>query len=162
LSQSREVPPDIVKELEDHIKAKIPYLVGGADWIQSVYQYAQPQNQRALLGSLNQQSPELAQALRRKSFFMEDLANISAGALRTLIQEAGYPTAALALRDEKPEVRTALLNRLPVALREILQQELDLSNDDKAAMMDAKVRLMNIGRRLLTEGRIALPETKAR
>jgi len=158
LSQAREVPPNVVKELEDFVKMKLPYLVGGTDWIQSVYQHTQPQTQRALLGTLSQQAPELAQARRKKTFFIEDLTVISTSALRMVIQEAGYSTAALALRDEKPDVRTGLLNRLPVAMREILQQELDLSANDKTAMMDAKMNLMNIGRRLLAEGRISLPE----
>jgi len=47
------------------------------------------QTQRALLGSLNQQAPELAQALRKKTFFIEDLTAITTGALRMVIQEAG-------------------------------------------------------------------------
>ncbi len=160
LSQAREVLPDVVKELEEHIKAKLPYLVGGTEWIQSVYQLTQPQTQRALLGTLNQQSPELAQALRRKTFFLEDLGLITTGALRMVIQEAGYPTVASALRDEKPEITTVLLNRLPVTMREILQQELEMAGEDKAAILDAKMKLMNIGRRFLIEGRIALPEKR--
>jgi len=160
LSQAREVPPEVVKEIEDQIKAKLPYLVGGVEWIQSVYQLTQPQTQRALLGTLNQQSPELAQTLRQKTFFLEDLGVITAGALRLVFQEAGYPTAALALHDEKPDVRQALLARLPVAMREILQQELDLSGDDKNAIAEAKTRLLEIGRRLLVEGRLTLPEAR--
>ncbi len=162
LSQGREVPPDIVKNLEEQIKAKLPYLVGGVDWIQSVYQLTQPQTQRALLGTLNQRSPELAQALRRKTFFLEDLNVISAGALRLVFQEVGYPVAALALRDEKSEIREVLLKRLPVAMREIMQQELDLAGDDRNAMADAKMRLLDVGRRLLGDGRIALPEARSR
>jgi len=162
LSQAREVPPQIVMDIEEQIKAKLPYLVGGVEWIQSVYQLTQPSTQRALLGTLNQQSPELAQTLRRKTFFLEDLNVISAGALRMVLQEVGYPTAALALRDEKPENRTALLSRLPVAMREIFQQELDLSADDKNAMADAKLRMLDIGRRLLAEGRMSLPEARNR
>jgi len=162
LSQAREVPPEVVNEIESQIKSKLPYLVGGVEWIQSVYQLTQPQTQRALLGTLNQQSPELAQALRQKTFFLEDLNVISTGALRLLLQEVGYPLAAMALRDEKPEIRDALFKRLPVAMREILQQELDLAGDDKRSMIEAKVRLLDVGRRLLAEGRISLPETKAR
>jgi hypothetical protein len=160
LSQAREVPPAIVKEIEDQIKTKLPYLVGGVEWIQSVYQLTQPSTQRALLGTLNQQSPELAQTLRRKTFFLEDMNVISAGGLRLLFQEVGYPTVALALRDDRPESREALLKRLPVAMREILQQELDLSADDKNAAADAKMKMLDIGRRLLTEGKLALPERK--
>jgi hypothetical protein len=162
LSQAREVPPEIVNEIETQIKSKLPYLVGGVEWIQSVYQLTQPQTQKALLGTLNQQSPELAQALRQKTFFLEDLAVISAGALRILIQEVGYPGAAMALRDEKPESRDGILKRLPAAMREILQQELDLAGDDKRAMIEAKIRLLDAGRRLLADGRITLPEAQTR
>lgn len=161
LSQAREVPPEIVKDVESQVKGKLPYLVGGVDWIQSVYQLTQPQTQRALLGTLNQQSPELARALRRKTFFFEDLAVITPGALRLLVQETGYPVVALCLKEEKPEFRDAVLRRLPVATREIIQQELDLSSDDKAAILDAKTRLVTLARRLLLEGRIGLPERKS-
>ena len=162
LSQAREVPPQTVMDIEQQIKAKLPYMVGGVDWIQSVYQLTQPSTQRALLGTLNQQSPELAQTLRRKTFFLEDLSVISGGALRLMLQEVGYPTAALALREETPENRMVILNRLPVAMREIFQQELDLSADDKNAIADAKMRLLDTGRRLLADGRISLPEARSR
>jgi len=162
LSQAREVPPEVVNDIEEQIKSKLPYLVGGVEWIQSVYQLTQPQTQKALLGTLNQQSPELAQTLRQKTFFLEDLNVVSAGALRMIVQEAGYPISALALRDEKPENRDAILKKLPVAMREILAQELDLAGDDKRAMIEAKVRLLDVGRRLLADGRIALPETQSR
>ncbi len=158
LSQAHEVPPEIVKDLEEQVKSKLPYLVGGVEWIQSVYQLTQPHTQRALLGTLNEQSPELAQSLRRKTFFLEDLNVITPGALRMVFQEVGYPIAALALRDERPENRETLLNRLPIAMREILQQEMDLAGDDQSAIADAKTRLLDVGRRLLTDGRITLPE----
>jgi hypothetical protein len=161
LSQAREVPPEIVKEVEAQVKGKLPYLVGGVDWIQSVYQLTQPQTQRALLGTLHQQSPELARTLRRKTFFFEDLAAITSGALRLLVQEIGYPTVAMSLKDEKAEFRETILRRLPAGTREIILQELELSADDKAAMIDAKTRLVVLGRRLLLEGRIGLPERKS-
>ncbi len=160
LSQAREVPPDIVKELEEHVKNKLPYLVGGEEWIQSVYQVTEPETQKTLLGTLNQQSPALAQVLRRKTFFTEDMGVITAGALRMLLQEVGYPTAALALRDEKADFRDAILRKLPVAIREILQQELDLAANDHAAIVDAKTKLQEVGRRMLVEGKIFLPERK--
>jgi hypothetical protein len=158
LSQAREIPSAVVKEIEAQVKAKLPYLVGGTDWIQSVYQLTEPQTQRALLGSLTQQSPELADTLRRKSFFYEDLGAISPAALRAVIQDAGYPTVAAALRDERPDVRTALLGRLPPATREILEQEIEAAPTDPGAGVDAKARIALSGRKLLADGRIALPE----
>ena len=110
------------------------------------------------MGTLNQQSPELAQSLRRKTFFLEDLNVITAGGLRLGVSEGvGYPTAALALRDEKAEIRTALLGRLPVAMREILQQELDLSSRRIRTFDDRKPRsgFWMSGGSLLADGRIA-------
>jgi len=160
LSQAREVPPEIVKDVESQLKARLPYLVGGVDWIQSVYQLTQPQTQRALLGTLNQQSPELARQLRRKTFFFEDINAIAAGALRLLVQDIGYPTIAQALKDEKPEFRQSVMAKLPAGTREIVQQELDLSGPDRAAAIAAKTRVMDAARRLMQEGRFTLGEQK--
>lgn len=160
LAQAREVPAEVVKDVESVVREKLPYLVGGTDWIQSVYQLTHPQTQRALLGTLAQQSPELAQDLRRKTFFYEDLGTLPAGALRLMVAETGYPVIASAMKDEKPEFRNAILGRLPAATREIILQELELSKDDKAASTDAKIKLVAAGRKLLAEGRIQLPERK--
>jgi len=160
LSTAREVPAEAVKEIESQIKSKLPYLVGGVDWVQSVYQLTQPETQRTLLGSLNQQAPELAQSLRKRTFFFEDIATLAPGALRLLVQEIGYPTAAMALKDERPELRDALLRKLPAATREIIQQELELSAEDRAGSQEAKSRFVVLARRLMAEGRIAMPERK--
>ncbi len=158
LSQAHEIPADTVRELEQQIKEKLPYWVGGADWVQSVYQMTQPNVQRNLLGAISQLAPDLAQNLRRKSFFFEDLPTLDTGALRILTQEAGYTVIASAIRDEKPEIRNAVLGKLPAAMRTIVMEELELSKDDKTASADAKTRVMAIARRLLNEGRLKLPE----
>lgn len=160
LSQAREVPPEIVKDVELQIKTKLPYLVGGVDWIQSVYQLTQPQTQQALLGTLNQQSPELAQTLRKKSFFFEDLGIVNPGALRLIVQDVGYPTFAAAMKNEKPELRDGLLRRLPAATREILQQELEMSNEDRATIEISRERVVSAARRLIADGRLTMPEKK--
>jgi flagellar motor switch protein FliG len=160
LSQSKEVPAEVVKGIEAQVKSKLPYLVGGADWIQSVYQMTQPQTQRAILGTLNQQSPDLAKKLRRKTFFFEDLAVLPIAGLRLVVQEAGLSSIAQALRDEKPEFKDAVLRRLPPAMREILQQELELSNDDKNASQEAKAKVLALASQMLLERRISFGEKK--
>jgi hypothetical protein len=161
LSRIREIPAETVKEVEQLIKQKLPYLVGGVDWVQSVYQSTQPETQRMLLSTLAQQAPDLAQTLRRKTFFFEDLAILETGALRVLVQDVGYPLVALSMKGEKPEFRDAVFRKLPAAMREIIQQELELSRDDKPAIAEARNRVMASGQRLLTEGRISWPERGA-
>jgi len=160
LSQSKEIPAEIVKDIESQVKAKLPYLVGGTDWIQSVYQMTQPQTQRAILGTLNQQSPELAKALRRKTFFFEDLAVLPMAGLRLLIQESGFGTIAQALREEKAELREAVVRRLPPAMREIMEQELELAADDNSASAEAKAKVTALARQMLQDGRISFGEKK--
>jgi hypothetical protein len=156
LSTGREVPADVVNQVEEQIRGKLPYMVGGTAWVQDVFPLAKPQTQRVLLGTLSQQSPELARALRQKTFFFEDLAILAPGALRTLVQETGYPQIALCLKDEKKEFRDAVLSRLPAAIRDIVQQESDLSGADKRAVAEAKIKLIETAVRLLAEGRISL------
>lgn len=159
LSQGREVPADVVNQVETQIRDKLPYMVGGSAWIQDVFPLTKPQTQKVLLGTLSQQSPELAKALRRKTFFFEDLATLGPGALRLLVQETGYPQIALCLKEEKKEFRDAVLNRLPPGIRDIVQQESELSGGDKQAIADAKNKLTTTAIRLLSDGRITLGGT---
>ena len=63
-------------------------------------------------------------------------------------------------KDEKPEFLEGLFRKLPAATREIIQQELEMSPDDKAALTDAKARIVVLARRLIGEGRFAMPEKK--
>jgi len=156
LSHPKQIDANAVKALEQEVKDKLPYLIGGGDWIQSVYQHTQADTQRNLLGTLSQQSPELAKSLRAKTFFFEDLGILSSSALRVLIQEATYPVMALAIKAEKPEFITALMGRIPAGIREFIEQEFELSNKDPKSIQDAKNRLIVIGNRLLVEGRISL------
>ena len=128
--------------------------------MKKIFPLTKPETQRLLLGALSQQSPELARGLRQKTFFFEDLGTLGPAALRVLVQETGYPQIALCLKDEKKEFRNVVLGRLPPGIRDIVQQELDLTGEDKRGIAEAKNRLVMVARRLLADGRIALGETK--
>jgi hypothetical protein len=160
LSRSRGVAPEVIKQVETQIREKLPYMVGGMEWIQAVFPLSQPQAQRVLLNTLAQESPELAKSLRAKTFFFEDLATLAPAGLRALVQEMGYPQMALALKDEKPEIQTAVLSRLPAGIREIVQQELDLSTSEGTGRAEAKNRLVMVARKLVNDGRITLNAEK--
>jgi hypothetical protein len=158
LSKSREVPAEVVNQVEAQIKEKLPYMVGGAEWVQQIFPLTPPQTQKVLLNTLSQESPDVAKALRLKTFFFEDLGNLSAPALRVLVQDLGYPQLALAMKDEKKEMQEMVMRKLPAGIRTIVQQELELSSGDKRAINDAKNRLVVEVRRLAADGRIALGE----
>ncbi len=156
LSKGREVPPDVVAQVEAQVRDKLPYMVGGVDWIQQVFPLTPPAAQRVLLHTLSQDAPELAKNLRQKTFFFEDLGNLTAASMRALVQDLGYPVMALAIKDEKKELQDLVLNRLPPGIRAIVTQEVELAAMDKKAINDAKNRLVLSVRRLLVEGRISL------
>src|SRR6185295_19504158 len=117
-------------------------MVGGVEWIQAVFPLTQPQTQRVLLSTLAQDSPEMAQELRQKTFFFEDLGNLGTAALRMIVQELGYPQMALALTEERREFQVAVMGKLPAGIREIIQQELELAGQDPTAISEAKTRLV--------------------
>jgi hypothetical protein len=156
LAQGREVPAEVVNQVEEQIKSKLPYMVGGSTWIQDIFPHTKPQTQRLLLGNLAQQSPELARILRQKTFFYEDITGLGPAALRMLVQEMTYAQFARCILDEKKDFQDAIMTRLPAAMRDIVQQELDLAVADKRAISEAKIKLIETGSRLLAAGRISL------
>jgi len=114
----------VVTELEEHIRRRFR-IWSGRNWIQVRHQLTSLRRTGSSR-SLNQQSAGAGAGLRRKRFFLEDLAVISAGALRIGDSGGRIPTAASALRMKTGHPNDTS-RRLPVAMREILQQEMELA-----------------------------------
>jgi flagellar motor switch protein FliG len=105
---------------------------------------------------LAKQAPDLARALRAKTFFFEDLRALDPTSLRVLVQEVGYPAMGLALKSEARDLRDVVLRNLAAGIRDVVLQEMELSRQDEAAITDAKSQVIAAGQRLLAEGRILL------
>jgi flagellar motor switch protein FliG len=110
-----------------------------------------------LLSSLEERNPELGQAIRQKMFTFEDLARLDSSSLQRILREVDLRDLALALKPVSESIRTTLLSCISRRAGETVKEEMGFLGPVKLKEIEgAQVRIVNILRRLETEGEIDL------
>lgn len=158
LATTRQLLPEQVEDIEQDLKRRLDYLIGGPDRIFAVYESLEPEAQRRMLENLRESRPELAEELRNRTMLFEDLERLDAAALKTLLREVEIQTLVLALRGISPTFRDRMLEHVSQGKAQIVREELDLGEGSGGrATMEAQRKLVLTAKRLEREGQITIP-----
>lgn len=163
LARVREVPPDVVNAMEQNIKEKIGYIVGGTEQLVEIIDEADRTTREEILQSLREKEPELADRIKKQIFTFEDIANLDSLSFQTVLREVDLGTLSLALRGTAEEFKSKVMSKLSEGAQAMLKQEMELGKPaGKQKIEEAQRRITKVVRRLQREERIAIePEGKA-
>jgi flagellar motor switch protein FliG len=115
---------------------------------------------QALLTSLEERNPELGQAIRQKMFTFEDLTRLSTVYLQRLLREVDLRDLAIALKRTSDQLKAALLGCISKRAAETVNEEISFLGAIKLREIEAaQLRIVNVLRRLETEGEIELGDS---
>ncbi|MCB4757125.1 MAG: hypothetical protein LHV69_08895, partial [Elusimicrobia bacterium] len=160
LATTRQLLPEQVEDIEQDLKRRLDYLIGGPDRITAVYESLEPDAQKRMLESLKGARPELVEELRRRTLLFDDMDKLEPAALKAVLREVDLQTLVLSLRGVSDGFLTKILENVPPGKAEIIREEIELSGDvlpGKAAF-DARKKVAMIARRLEREGHIHIPQ----
>lgn len=111
----------------------------------------------SVLSEIEKRRPELGQAIRRKMFTFEDLANLEASELRKVLREVDTRDLAMALKSASDDVKTVFLGCVSKRAAESLNEEISYLTSLKPREVEAaRDRIIDVVRRLEAEGEIEL------
>jgi hypothetical protein len=84
LATTRQLLPEQVEDIEQDLKRRLDYLIGGPDRIIAVYESLDADGQKRMLENLKESRPEVAEELRRKTLLFDDLEKLESNALLKL------------------------------------------------------------------------------
>ena len=155
LAKVREVPPDVVKAIEENIEEKIGYVVGGTEWLVEIVGEADRTTREEILQSLREKDPGLAEKVRKQIFTFEDIANLDSLSFQTVLREVDLGTVSLALRGSSEEFKSKVMGKLSEGGQAMLKQEMELGKPaGKQKIEDAQRRIVRVVRGWQKEGRI--------
>ncbi len=158
LATTRQLLPEQVEDIEQELKRRLDYLIGGPDRIFAVYESLEPEAQRRMYESLKESRPELAEDLRSRTMLFEDLDRLDSPALKSLLREVEIQTLVMALRGAAPAFRDRVLEHVSQGKALIVREELELSEGSGGrATLDAQRKMVQIAKRLEREGQITIP-----
>ena len=159
LATTRQLLPEQVEDIEQDLKRRLDYLVGGPDRIIAVYESLEPEAQRRMLDSLRESRPELAEELRSRTMMFEDLEKLEPAALKALLRELDLQTLVVALRGAAESLRNRVLEHMSQGKAQIVREELELSDGNGGRpTVEAQRKIVLIAKRLEREGQINIPQ----
>jgi len=155
LARVREVPPEVVNAMEDDIKGKINYIVGGTEQLVEIVDEADKTTREEILESLRQKQPELAEQVRKKIFTFEDIARLDSMSFQAVLRELDLATVSVALRGAPDWLKSRVMGKLSEGAQAILRQEMELGKPaGKQRIEEAQRRIVRVVRGLQREDRV--------
>ncbi|MBV9079630.1 MAG: hypothetical protein JO102_00760 [Elusimicrobia bacterium] len=159
LATTRQLLPEQVEDIEQDLKRRLDYLIGGPDRIIAVYESLDAEAQRRMLESLKASRPELVEELRARTLMFEDLEKLESPALKALLREVDLQTLVMALRGVSDAFRARVLEHLTEGKAQIVREELEMNEGTGGrAGLDAQKKIVAIAKRLEREGQIMIPQ----
>lgn len=155
--------PQEVQEIENNIRTRIDYCIGGEEYFLSLLDQADKEVQEEILQTLSTQNPSLAEKLREKIFLFEDILFLDKTTLQKVIRETQRRgiSLAVALKGASDEIKNKIMDCLTEGGRAMLAEQIDLLGEigEKVIKTEQK-KIVATVRDLLNAGEITIDRKK--
>ncbi len=136
LKDTAEAGPERVKALEESIRERLDYVVGGDDKLASVLNLAEGEVRDKVLQKLEEEDPEAVARLRPKiKTFESMLRSMKPNVLQALFRQLDTTVFARVLKSSSADIQTRVLESLSEGAAELLREEMELSRPLSAARL---------------------------
>ncbi len=156
--------PEIVKEIEKNLERKLSGIVsqqfskvGGIDTAAEIMNNIDRQTEKTIMERLSQESPELAEEIRRRMFVFEDILKLDDRSVQLVLREVDTRDLALALKGASDEVKEKIFKNMSKRAAQLLKDELEFMGPVRVKdVEEAQQKIINVIRRLEEAGEIVI------
>ena len=156
--------PEIVKEIEKSLERKLSGIVsqqfskvGGVDTAAEIMNNIDRQTEKAIMDRLSQDTPELAEEIRRRMFVFEDILKLDDRSIQLVLREVDTRDLAVALKGASEEVKEKIFKNMSKRAAQLLKDELEFMGPVRVKdVEEAQQKIINIIRRLEEAGEIVI------
>lgn len=157
--------PEVVERVEAALRGRLGAVAragaaderGGVRELASVLNHSDRATERAILGSLESEDPELAEEVRALMFVFEDVTTLADLALQEVLRQLDTQVLATALKGVSDDVRTTIERNLSERARETLLEEMELMGPVRLRdVEDAQTEVVRTIRNLEDQGVITI------
>jgi len=161
-----DISPEAVRQLEEALASRFraePFArsavassrPGGPEIAAEILRRASRSTERAALDALEDDSPELADDIRRRLFAFEDLLRADDRGIRALLKEVSTQELCVALKTASEELKAKFMANLSNRARELLLEEMEYMRPVRLSEVEAaQMRMLEAARRLEESGEL--------
>ena len=156
--------PEIVKEIEKSLERKLSGIVsqqfskvGGVETAAEIMNNIDRQTEKTIMERLSQESPELAEEIRRRMFVFEDILKLDDRSIQLVLREVDTKDLAVALKGSSDEVKEKIFRNMSKRAAQLLRDELEFMGPVRVKdVEEAQQKIINVIRRLEEAGEIVI------
>ncbi len=156
--------PEIVREIEKSLERKLSGVVsqqfskvGGVDTAAEIMNNIDRQTEKMIMERLSQETPELAEEIRRRMFVFEDILKLDDRSIQLVLREVDTRDLAVALKGASEEVKEKIFKNMSKRAAQLLRDELEFMGPVRVKdVEEAQQKIINIIRRLEEAGEIVI------
>jgi flagellar motor switch protein FliG len=157
---SPEVVQDVERSLEVRMKSTFMQQLekaGGVSAVAQMLNVTDRMTNKAILESLEQESPELVEQIRRLMFVFDDLMKLDDKSIQSLLKEVENSQWALALKGASEDLKMKILGNLSQRAASMLQEEMQYLGPVRISDVEtAQQQIVDAVRRLEDSGEIII------
>jgi flagellar motor switch protein FliG len=155
----RSMTQEQVQAIDNGIKEKIEFLVGGIYHLLEVLDQVDKVTQNNILDYLRDEKPELYEKVRKYIIAFEDIANFPDPAMQTIIRELKTQDLAQALRDAPSEIMSKFFSNMSANAAAILKEEMEYGRPLKPEeIADVRKKILATIKQLEADGKVYIRE----
>jgi flagellar motor switch protein FliG len=157
-------PPEVVREIERVLQTKASSVVtqsftavGGVKSLVDVINCVDRQTEKMILESLTENSPEIAEEVKKMMFVFEDITTLDDASIQKVLREVEIKELGLALKGVGEEVQTRIFKNMSERAANMLKEDMEFMGPVRLrAVEEAQQRVVGVIRRLEESGEIVV------
>ena len=156
-------PPEVIREIERVLERKLSSAVvtqnftkaGGVKSLVEVLNWVDRTTEKTILESLSENSPELADEVKKLMFVFEDINTLDDSSIQKVLREVDTKELALALKGVGEEVQNRIFKNMSERASTMLREDMEFMGPVRLRNVEeAQQRIVGVIRRLEESGEI--------
>ncbi|MCX7957012.1 MAG: tetratricopeptide repeat protein [Endomicrobia bacterium] len=159
LAQAREIPQEDVVRMDNYVKERVDFLVGGIHHVIELLQKVDKTTRENILEYLKNEKPDIYNKIRPQVFLFEDVLEIPDTTLQTIIRELKPENIARALKNASQELVNKFFKNMSEGAQTLVKEEMEYGRPiTKEQIEEEQSKIIELIKKLEQEGKIYLKE----
>ena len=156
--------PDVLREVERVLEKKLSTLssedytaAGGVDAIVEILNLVDRSSEKAIIETLEEDDPELAEEIKKRMFVFEDIVMLHDRAIQKVLREVDQQELAKALKSVDTEVQDKIFRNMSKRAASMLKEDMEFMGPVRLKdVEEAQQKIVSVIRRLEDSGELVI------
>ena len=164
IADVEQVSPEILQEIDEVMRREIDsmggtqrYKVGGIEKVVDMFNHFERSKEKQILDKLDVLSPPLAEIIRKHLFTFDDIFQLDARSIQSIMREVSNDTLTLAMKTSPDEVKDKIFKNISSRAADMIKEDLEVMGPVRLSDVEkAQSEIIKIVRKMEEEGKIVL------